>query len=80
MSCKLKTRNYRNLWKRYNEDVYVRSASRPGAGWYPVVALSRVHGAEYIPYDGIDEWTMAANRRLADLAESNAQLRRMRRR
>jgi hypothetical protein len=67
-----KIRNYRNLWKLGDEDIYVRSGNHPGEGWYPVVSERRVHGTDYKPYDGYGDWVERANHVLALIAKINS--------
>jgi hypothetical protein len=68
---------YRNLWQLFHDDeIFVRSRSCPGPGWFPVVNWRRVHGDRYTPYVGKSDWVVAANRKLALLARDNRQRRR----
>lgn len=50
----------------------VVAAECPGEYWYPVVSLRRVSGSNYTPYQkGSASWLKAANRALANHAQSN---------
>lgn len=67
---------YSNLWTDGTQTV--KSETRPGEYFYPVVAMSRVRGSSYTPYEakhGSTSWVKAANETLASHAQSNFETR-----
>lgn len=62
------TRNTYLVWENYETGERVRSAAHPAAKgrWDALYADSRVRkGVSYTPYEGKNEWEVAANAAMA---------------